>query len=58
MKFEVGDKVINTITKQVYTVIATDEAPYVTLSAVGKEADTNSVIYISVHQDFLELEGN
>jgi hypothetical protein len=55
MKFEVGDKVINTITKQAYTVVATDEAPYVTLSPEGKEVDTDSEIYISVHQDFLEL---
>jgi hypothetical protein len=55
MKFEVGDKVINTITKQVYTVVSMDEQPYVTLSPVGKEVDTDSEIYISVHQDFLEL---
>ena len=55
MKFEVGDKVINTITKQAYTVVATEEAPYVTLSPEGKEVDTDSEIYISVHQDFLEL---
>jgi hypothetical protein len=55
MKFEVGDKVINTITKQAYTVIATDEAPYVTLEPANKSVDTSDGVYISVHQDFLEL---
>jgi hypothetical protein len=55
MKFEVGDKVINTITKQAYTVVATDEAPYVTLEPANKSVDTSDGVYISVHQDFLEL---
>lgn len=57
MNFEIGDTVRNSITKKVYTVVNTDEQPYLTLAPVGTEPseDASPEETISMHQDFLEL---
>lgn len=54
MKFEIGEKVFNTITRKVYIVVDLEEFPYIRLKPIGKEVDPNDEIYISVHMDFLD----